>query len=213
MIDLSHPISTGMTVYPGDPAVWLRDALTVADNGVRVTEVHMGSHTGTHLDAPSHTIEGGRTLDEIGLDELYGEALVIRVRDPQPRQCLGVAELGLDALRVVPKIVAIHTAWDRYFGEPTYLQHPFLSGEAAERLCELGMHVLAVDTLNPDLTPDAEEVEQSGFAVHQVVLGSDRLIVENLRGLEQLPDRVKLGFFPLKLGAVDGSPVRAVAMT
>lgn len=209
MIDLSHPIRTGMTVYPGDPAVTLTDALTIGRDGVRVTEFNLGSHTGTHLDAPSHTILGGRTLEQISLEELFGDALVIRVPDAQPRQTLGELDLGLMELARVPKVVAIHTGWDRHFGTEKYLEHPFLTVSAAERLCELGMHLLVLDTLSPDRTPaEGEEVD---LAVHSVVLGSDRLIVENIRGLAEVPDRVRLGFFPLNLGAVDGAPVRAVA--
>lgn len=209
MIDLSHPIATAMTVYPGDPPVHLSDALTVASDGVRVTEIRMGSHTGTHLDAPSHTVAGGRNLDDISLDELCADALIIRALDARPNQELGVDELGLHRLAAVPPIVAIHTGWDRFFGEARYLQHPHLSRAAAERLCELGMHLLAVDTLNPDHT--ASDGEAGAFDVHEVVLGSDRLIVENLCNLEHVPDRARLGFFALKLGPVDGAPVRAVA--
>jgi kynurenine formamidase len=230
-----------MTVYPGDPEVRVAAALTLEGDGVAVTGVTMGSHTGTHLDAPSHTVPGGRTLDQISLDELCGEALVIRVADAQPRQELGAAELGLDGLDSVPEIVAVHTGWDRYFAEDRYREHPFLAVSAVRQLCDLGMRVLAVDTLNPDQTPadgaavdatavgdaavgataandaaavDAAAVDAAAdadFPVHEVLLGSNRLIVENLRGLELVPDRVRIGFFPLPLGAVDGAPVRAVA--
>lgn len=209
MIDLSHPIRSGMTVYPGDPEVTLFDALTLEREGVRVTGFNMGSHSGTHLDAPSHTVVGGRTLEHILLEELVGDALVMRVPDPRMGQAIGEHELGLAKLRSVPKIVVIHTGWDQYFGSEKYFNHPFLTGSAAEQLCEMGMHLLAIDTLSPDRTPAAGE--QSDFPVHRAVLGSDRLIVENLCGLEAAPDRVRIGFFPLKLGAVDGAPVRAIA--
>lgn len=200
-----------MTVYPGDPAVSLVDALTLERDGVRVAELSMGSHTGTHLDAPSHTVAGGRTLDQVRLEELVGDALVLRVPDARTGQALGEQDLGLAKLTSAPKIVVIHTGWDQFFGSEKYLNHPFLTGSAAERLCGLGMRLLAIDTLSPDRTPAAGE--QSDFAVHRAVLGSDRLIVENLRGLENVPDQVRLGFFPLKLTAVDGAPVRAVAFT
>mgnify|MGYP001184982363 CR=1 FL=1 len=88
MIDLSHRITSGMTVFPGDPDVHLAPALTVERDGVAVTKVDMGSHTGTHLDAPSHTVAGGRTLEGITLDELCGEALVIRVTGAREGQAL-----------------------------------------------------------------------------------------------------------------------------
>ena len=211
MIDLSHRITSGMTVFPGDPDVHLAPALTVERDGVAGAKVGMGSHTGTHLDAPSHTVAGGRTLEGITLDELCGEALVIRVTGAREGQALDERDLGLEQFDRVPRIVAVHTGWDRHFGTPQYLRHPFLTRGAAEGLCARGMHLLAVDVLNPDRTPDGQEDVE--FEVHEVVLGSDRLIVENVRGLDLVPDRVRLGFFPLKLGAVDGAPIRAVAFT
>ena len=67
--------------------------------------------------------------------------------------------------------------------------------------------MLGVDTLSPDPTDAAGTTD---FPVHDVVLGGDGLIVENLTGLHALPSRVRIGFFPLRLG-VDGAPVRAVA--
>jgi kynurenine formamidase len=69
------------------------------------------------------------------------------------------------------------------------------------------MHVLGVDTLSPDPT---EAAGTTAFPVHEVVLGGDGLIVENLTGLEGLPSRVRIGVFPLSL-ANDGAPARAVA--
>ena len=104
----------------------------------------------------------------------------------------------------LPPIVIIDTGWARWFGEDRRTRHPALAPHAARELLRRGMHVLAVDTLSPDPTGG------EGFPVHEAVLGTDRLIVENLRGLDELPKRVRVGFFPLRLGG-DGAPVRAVA--
>lgn len=206
MIDLSHTLHTAMPVYPGDPEVTIGPALTLADDGVAVTNLHLGSHSGTHLDAPSHTVVGGRELDAIHLDELVGEAHVFHVRDlVSAGYAITAADLGLDELSELPSIVLIDTGWDQYFGDDAYLQHPFVDPDAADRLWQLGMRVLGVDVLSPDPTPSED------FAVHEVVLGRDGLIVENLRGLGALAVTERVGFFPLALGAVDGAPVRAVA--
>lgn len=204
--DLSHAIVDGMPVYPGDPSVHVGAALTVGHDGVDVAEVRMGSHTGTHLDAPSHTIPGGRTMAEIALAELYGEALVIRVDGLADGETYDWARLERSGAipAVVPPIVVIDTGWARWFDDERRLRHPALAASAARELVARGMCVLAVDTLSPDPTGGEE------FPVHEEVLGRDRLIVENLCGLEGLPSRVTIGFFPLKLG-VDGAPVRAVA--
>ena len=66
LVDLSHPIRDGMPVYPGDPEVSIGPALTVDADGVDVARIRMGSHTGTHIDAPSHTVRGGRTMADVG---------------------------------------------------------------------------------------------------------------------------------------------------
>lgn len=208
LLDLSHPIAGGMTVYPGDPAVHVDAALSLDADGVAVTSLRMGSHTGTHVDAPSHTVAGGRTMADVALDELVGDALVLRPADLADRAVYGWAELeaGGGIPERVPAIVVIDAGWARWFGDERALRHPALDPAAARELMARGMRVLAVDTLSPDPT-DGSSVD---FPVHGIVLGGDGLIVENLRGLETLPAAVRVGFFPLRLGG-DGAPVRAVA--
>ncbi|ROR67224.1 cyclase family protein [Agrococcus jenensis] len=207
LVDLSHPIRDGMPVYPGDPGVSIGPALTVDADGVDVAGIRMGSHTGTHVDAPSHTVRGGRTMADVGLDELVGDAVVLRVP--------GLAEgevYDWDRLEAhgslpaqLPPIVLIDTGWARWFDDERRTRHPALAAEAAEELLRRGMRVLGVDTLSPDATAGG-----AAFPVHDAVLGSGRLIVENVANLDAVPDRVRVGFFPLRL-AGDGAPVRAVA--
>ncbi|TYL52829.1 cyclase family protein [Agromyces mariniharenae] len=210
MRELSHRITSGMQVYPGDPGVEIGVALELARDGVDVAQLHLGSHTGTHLDAPSHTVSGGRTTGGIGLDELVGEALVVHLEGLAPRQRYGVAELatalGGEVPEQLPPIVVVDTGWASRFGTDAALEHPAIDPDAATELLRRGMRLLAVDTLSPDPTGG------DGFPVHDVVLGGDALIVENLTGLEGLPERVRIGFFPLPIDA-DGAPVRAVAFT
>lgn len=212
LIDLSHPIIAGMPVLPGDPQVRISPALTIAADGVAVAAIACGSQTGTHIDAPAHLVPGGRTIDQVSLDELVGEALVLDPAVPAPcagREALTPERLGLARFDAVPRMVLVRTGWDRCFGEPRYLQHPYLTREAAAALWRLGMRVLGIDAPSPDRTPPAGE--PLDLAVHEIVLGGDGLIIENLRGLDALPERAHVGFFPLPLQGTDGAPVRAVA--
>jgi kynurenine formamidase len=208
LLDLSHPVTDGMQVYPGDPAVHLHDALELGRDGVAVTGLSLGSHTGTHIDAPSHTVAGARTMQEVTLDELVGDALVLPLPGLREREVYGWERLnaGLGLPAQLPPIVVLDTDWARWFGTPRAIQHPALAAAAARELVARGMRVLAVDTLSPDLTDDPA----GGFPVHEIVLGSNGLIVENLRGLEHLSRTARIGFFPLRLNG-DGAPVRAVA--
>jgi kynurenine formamidase len=208
MRELSHPIATGMQVYPGDPTVAIEPALKLASDGVDVAALHLGSHTGTHMDAPSHCVAGGRTTGQVGLHELVADALVVHLGRLPARATYGMTEIAaaLDGGLPdrLPPIVVLDTGWAAHFGTAAALDHPALSADAAAELLRRGLHVLAVDTLSPDPTPFA-----GALPVHQIVLGADALIVENLCGIEDLDSYVRIGFFPLPIDA-DGAPVRAV---
>lgn len=212
IIDLSHRLESGMQVYPSDPAVTLHPALTHWEHGAMVSALELGSHSGTHLDAPRHTIPTGRGVSQIELAELTGEALLIRPSQVTAAEMLTWQRIKDLVPESVPRIVLLATGWDHYFGTAEYLRHPALSPDAARELWARGMRVLGVDTLSPDPTVLAGAVGTTGqFAVHEIILGSDGLIIENLRGISALPRRCTVGFFPLPLPELDGAPVRAVA--
>lgn len=203
-VDLSHPLRTGMPGYPGDPTVEFESALTIASDGVAVERLSLGSHAGTHLDAPAHAVRGGRTVDAIPLDRLIGDALVLRAVAAADQR-IGPADLAVPA--TLPGIVCIATGWDAHFGTAQALRHPVVTLELAETLWARGARVLALDTLSPDPTAQPDQ----GMPVHEYWLGRDGVIVENLRALAQIPDAVELSLVPLRLAGVDGSPIRAVA--
>lgn len=210
LIDLSQPITTGMPVYPNDPQVATESALNIDDDGATVTRLVLGTHTGTHLDAPAHAVKNGRTVDQLDLNMLDGEAQVLHVKtvDPGAFEAKQLEDTDLHELPMnLPGIVCIATGWDRYFYDDRREYHPYLSLVLARQLWQRGARVLGVDTLSPDPTSD-----MSGqFPVHQFWLGNDGVIVENLRGLTHLPQHVGMAMLPLPLSGLDGSPVRAVA--
>ncbi len=198
-----------MQVFPGDPEVEITAALSISADGAQVARLQLGSHTGTHLDAPCHSIEGGRSTSEVRLEELTGEALVLHLPRLEADAEIVWDHLAEQVPKEVPRIVLLATGWDRCFGTGEYLSHPVLSPSAAEELWSRGMRVLAVDTLNPDRT--LQPGQEFRLPVHELLLGSDGLIVENVRGASDLPSRCRVGFFPLNLASADGAPVRAVA--
>ncbi|MEV8339330.1 cyclase family protein [Leucobacter sp. NPDC077196] len=217
VVDLSHPIVSGMPVYPGDPEVLIAPALTVDADGVAVARLDMGSHTGTHLDAPAHSVVGGRTVDEIPLELLTGAARVLRV-GPAP----AVAGESITAERLaaaipdhLPPIVCIATGWDVHFGGDAAHAHPSISLDLARLLWARGARVLGVDCFSPDATEVAGEGvgAGAGMPVHEFWLGNDGVIVENLARLAELPEAVEMSLLPLRVDQADGSPIRAVAFT
>lgn len=212
LVDLSHPIVTGMQVFPGDPEVTITVAAEIAADGFQVAEVHAGTHTGTHLDAPLHTVPGGASVDQIDLSRLVGVARVVRlpVVDAGHVFVWSDVEAQLADLDAVA-MVLFHTGWSQHFGTEQYLRHPAFDADIARGLLDRGVSVVGVDTLNPDPTDlSGAEVD---LPFHRALLGADGVIVENLTNLGSVDfDDPWVSVLPLPFTGMDGSPVRAVAM-
>lgn len=212
LIDLSHRIVGGMTVFPGDPAVTIAPAAEIATDGFRVSALHLGTHSGTHLDAPSHSIAEGAALDAVPLEWLLAPLRILHATGLTGGDRV-TPELVADDLENVHAgdIVAVRTGWSNHFESPDYLQHPVLDPRLAELLWERGVRVLGVDTLNPDPS-SANVAGEWSLPVHELWLGRGGVIVENLTALDRVPTGdVEAIILPLNLTGLDGSPVRAVA--
>ncbi|MFJ9242134.1 cyclase family protein [Streptomyces sp. NPDC101776] len=216
-IDLSVPVVAGMPVYPGDPAVEISPALRAPRDGVNVLQLHMGSQSGTHVDAPYHVDDAWPRLDELSLEFFGGHAVVADVRGLPARAPITPALLApaLNRLRLRPgSLVLLATGWSAYWGTDEYLAHPWLTPEAAEALVAAGVRTVAVDALSVDPTPEpGDQTAELALPAHRVLCGAGGVIAENLTGLDQvigLQD-VELFLFPLRLAGADGAPVRAVA--
>lgn len=223
LVDLSVPIETGMPVYPGDPGVSVAPALTVARDGVNVLGLHLGSQSGTHVDAPFHVDDALPRLDELPLSRFAGPAVVVDARGLAPRAPIGTeyfADVGSGPIEAwggaVPgepggggPIVLVATGWSVHWGNEAYLAHPFLTEEAAALLVERGVRTVGIDALSVDPTP-AED-----FPAHRVLCGAHAVIAENLTGLDRLLDArgrpMEVWMMPIRLDGADGAPVRAVA--
>ena len=174
-----------------------------------MTALSLGSHSGTHVDAPSHTEAAGATLGSYDLDTFRFDAQLADVR-VGARTPIAVADLPV---ATEATLLVLRTGWDAHWGTDRALDHPFLTVEAARWCVDHGYHV-ATDALSVDPTPspNATADEPAGFGAHHALLGAGRLIFENLTGLDRLPSRFRLHAYPLALDA-DGAPVRAVAVT
>lgn len=211
LIDLSHRITGGMTVFPGDPAVSVAPAANLEEDGFRVSALRLGSHSGTHIDAPAHSIADGLPLSGIPLEALIAPLVILDARGRAPRDTIGTEVLA-GAPDIAPgTIVAVLTGWDARFGDEAYLEHPVLDVRLAAALWERGVRVLGVDTLNPDASwPGADGAWH--LPVHELWLGGGGAIVENLTGLDRVPvSGAEAIILPLRLDDLDGAPVRAVA--
>ncbi len=214
IVDLSIPLVPDMQIYPGDPAPAFRSAFRIETDDVNVLAMELGSHTGTHVDAPYHFVADGDRLEDIDLGLFSGPAVIADVTGHGDREPIGWDALAPYAERLGPgTILALRTGWsERHYGAARYFDHPFLSADACERIVEAGVRTLAVDTLNPDETI-LDDREQR-WEVHRQFLGAGGVIAENLTNLGAVDfDDPQLCLFPLRLGAdADGAPCRAVAL-
>ncbi|WP_432520682.1 cyclase family protein [Kineococcus sp. SYSU DK006] len=200
LVDLSRPVGPGTPVLPGDPAFAAEPALTLEREGVRVARLVLGTHTGTHVDAPAHVHPDGATLDELPLELFCGPAAVIGVE--------GVERIGPEHLAAAAgaATVLLRTGWDTRAGTAEEFAHPFLTGAGARALRAAGVRTVGIDTASVDAPGRLE--------AHRVLLGTRAdpgVLVENLRGLAGLPAEVGFSAFGWALRGGDGSPVRAVA--
>ena len=213
LVDLSHPVEDGMPVYPGDPVVRIRPATTIDAHGYAVLHVQMGSQSGTHVDAPYHFLQDGARIDQLPLELFLGPAVIADVRGKRAHEPITWADLASVAPRLAPgRMLLLHTGWDVHWGSEEYFGHPFLDAEAANRVVDAGIRTVGIDALSLDETV-LEGEPAGGFAAHLAVLGAGGVIVENLRGLEQVRSAEPVvSALPLRLTAADGAPVRAVAL-
>lgn len=205
--DLTHTIHKDMTVYPGDEKPEIESVFTIITHGVAEKKITLLTHTGTHMDAPAHMIDGGKTLDAFKPEDFIGDALVIDVTHLSER-------IGFeDVLPYGPwlqdvKYVFFKTGWSEHWGTDAYLKgFPVLTKKAANWLCEQRIRAVGIDALSIDCVEDDE------YPVHRILLGCEMLIIENLTNLEALPERAfKVACLPVKIEGADGAPARVMAM-
>ena len=206
IIDLSRPLHPGMPVFPEDPEVAFAPAAALEP--WRVTRLSLGTHSGTHIDAASHYIPGGSTIDAYPLERFVLPAHVVPVAagEDQAVEWPDLAAALPDSLEGSRRPAA-HRLGPSLGLARAPLRHPFLSEAAAAGLVERGAGLVGTDALNVDAT------EGGTTHAHAALLGADVLIVENLTGLDALePGRpYTCAFVPLRIEGADGSPIRAFA--
>ncbi|WP_377269894.1 cyclase family protein [Peterkaempfera sp. SMS 1(5)a] len=214
LVDLSVPVFTGMPVYPGDPEVSMAPALRAADDGVNVLRLHLGSQSGTHVDAPYHVDDTWPTLEGLPLDLFTGPAVVADVRGLEPAAAITPDHLAAALPRLGPGVILVLcTGWAAHWETDRYAAHPWLTTEAAQAVVDTGTRTVAVDALSVDPSLEAG----TALPAHRILCGAGAVIAENLTNLGPVAEAdaagvpVELSLFPLRLTASDGAPVRAVA--
>jgi len=202
--DVTVPITNSMPVWPGDPQVRLSPKSHLSrdkSHTVKLTAIEMGSHTGTHVDAPYHFVEGGKRLHEIPLEQLTGKATVFEIA--------GVRSIGLGDLE--------HLKWDgiervlfktdnskHWQDGKFYEEFIYLEPDGAEFLVQRGIQLVGIDYLSID------KFKSEKHPTHFALLTRDIVILEGLN-LSKVPaGEYTLFALPLNLQDADGAPSRVI---
>jgi arylformamidase len=202
--DISIPISPTMPTYPGDPPVVIEPIKQIGKGSrSNVSRVSFGDHTGTHFDPPLHFIPGGKTVDQLDLNVLYGPARVVDFTRVEREITARDLERARIPKRVTRLLFKTHSSmlWERAGFQQDYVG---VAWDAAEWLVARGVKLVGVDYLS---------VETYGVAeprTPRTLLGAGIVIVEglNLRGIK--PGKYTFVGLPLKIQDGDGAPGRAI---
>lgn len=198
--DLSIPYTQDMPYFSGDPVPEIKQFKTIERDGYNIKELNIGTHTGTHIDAPSHFIRGGRSIDQIDLSELRGLATCITY---DPKRELKLPEQHFD-------IILLYTGYNLRWNEfRIFENYSYIDKGHAQIMRDSGIRMVGIDS------PTAESPDPGNFDTHKTLLGSSIPIIENLNS-ENLKSLVNKSFLvqviPLLIRDGDGSPARVIAI-
>ncbi|MGV3774583.1 MAG: cyclase family protein [Verrucomicrobiales bacterium] len=202
-IDITVPIKTGMVHWPGDPDIEVSSILSMEKGAVcNVSRLSMGSHTGTHMDAPRHFIANGKTLDKMPLDATIGPARVVEILDKEAIKVEELKPLRIKAgERIIFKTRNSRKAWKTDIFDEDFVH---VSKEAAEFLARAMVRTVGIDYLS------VGGFKKDGVETHQFLLGAGIWIIEGLNLFKIKPGKYELLCLPLKVLNSDGAPARAL---
>lgn len=210
VIDLTYTISENMPVYPGTERPKLEVANIYEKDGFKETLLTMFSHTGTHLDSPSHLFAHRTTLDSFPVEQFVGKGLVIDCSDLQEGERITMRYIE----RVKEKanqaqFSLFRTGWDSRWGTSSYFgEYPYITEEVAEYLIDSNKKGVGLDVIGID--PIADE----NLTIHRKLFAeTDIVVIENLTCLGEIGNELfTFCALPIKYSNSDGAPIRAIAI-
>ena len=205
MWDVTVTIDSTVPTYLGDPSFKRRVVQAIADGKpADVSLLTLSAHTGTHVDAPSHLIPGGKTVDVLDLTAMVGLARVVEFDAPGAI----TAEFlkGIDSLSADERILfktRNSSLWKKQVFAEDYVG---LSVDAAEWLIAKGVRLVGIDYLSIDAPGDAN------LPVHRALLANDVVVVESLNLMQVSEGHYQLVCLPMKVGGSEGAPARVILL-
>ncbi len=205
--DISITVKADMPVWPGDHDVLIERTINMeegASNNLSV--MHMGVHTGTHVDAPNHFLIDGSRMDDMPLDVLIGPAQVVVIPDEISLITADVVKacgLQKDTTRVLFKTRNTH--WWQNGDTAFHSNFVAIANDAAKLLVEHGVRLVGLDYLS--IAPFGDSVD-----THRTLLRAGIILLEGA-DLSQVPaGKYTLCCLPMKLGGAEGAPARTVLL-
>ncbi len=221
LIDLTHTITPSIPCWNGPQSCGFQHEIKLdytdgnSDPGFRVQQIRMHAGIGTHMDAPAHCVRGGKSIAELELDSFLAPCVVIDVSKlAHERFSLGrneLKEFENDYGKIAPgSFVIVYTGWEKFWGSPEKYHNqyvfPCVSEDVALALLDRKIVGLGIDTFSPDRP-------ESGFPVHQHILGAGKYIVENIANASTLPPTGAYTLaLPIKTMEGTEAPVRLVGL-
>ena len=202
LLDVSVPLRQGLPTFPNNPPFELQPVKRIADGGSsNVSRLVMGTHTGTHVDAPRHFIADGMAVDALPLNLLIGRTRVIEITRRGGITADDLAAAGLrEDLRVLFK-TSNSALWNSNVFHDDYTH---LTDAGARYLVEQGVKVVGIDYLS------IEQFKKPGAPAHRTLLSNDVVIIEGLNLAEAEPGMYEMYCLPLLVAGGDGAPARVI---
>jgi|TARA_B110000967_G_C18900699_1_gene574738 arylformamidase len=215
IVDLSMVLEEGMISFPHPwhPIVEIVQLGRHAVEGRETRKIIMGTHTGTHIDAPRHFIPDAPTVDEIPLEQINGLASVLDLTNFGPGDEVNVSDLDNALGDRSAERVLLRFDWERMIGSLDYYnKSPYLSENAAIWLIDKGCRLLGMDTPMPDNPANGRGCTKDS-PNHKILLGGGAILVEYMINLASLDkDIVHIIVAPIKVKDGDGAPARVFAI-
>ena len=206
--DISVPLRTGGVVYPGNPGISITPQQAISQGaGANVSRLDVGSHSGTHVDAPKHFFDDGAGVEALPLDVLMGPARLIVFDDAVTS--VREADLRAHDLTGVKRLLmrTRNSAWLASGSTEFHPDYTYLAPDGAAYLVGLGVLLVGVDYLS------VEQFHSGHHRTHRTLLSAGVVIVEGLVLSAPPAGDYELRCLPLLLPELDGAPARAVLVS
>jgi arylformamidase len=201
--DLTRPIASDVAVFPGDPDFKIEKVREIAKgSSYNLCCLHMGNHTGTHIDFPAHVIKNGKTSSDYDADAFIGEGVIIDV--PEDNKNLGITSEFIKKQQFQKNdLVFFKTSNSKLASNKISEKFVYLTPQGADELIQKQVKMVGIDYLSIDA------LEDESLPSHNKLLKNDILIVENLQ-LSDIPAGRYKKFIvsPPRINDMDGLPVR-----